>query len=173
MKNEIAAVTSINNVCHGLWREGALLLRCLSRSVMSVTSVGVQIFTLNTSILLSVRVSQKYERQAGKFNSLFESLIYILLKIQRTGTKTKIFSEQDQDQNVLFLIGTATKIFLTGTGTKICFWRDRDRDLKLFPAGTRIFFSPGPERNFFSHRDRDQKWLVPLMSNWNTRSWLP
>jgi hypothetical protein len=69
------------------------------------------------------------------------------------GTSTKIFSEQDRDQNVFFWAGTVTKIFLTETGTKMCFWKDRDRDLKLFPAGTgtetKIFFSPGPGRIFF------------------------
>jgi hypothetical protein len=47
-----------------------------------------------------------------------------------------------------------------GTRTKIFFYRDRD--------GTKICFSPGPGRNFFSHRDRNQKWLVPLMSNSKT-----
>ncbi len=38
-------------------------------------------------------------------------------------------------------------------------FRDEQSGTDLGPdgAGTKIFFSPEPGRNFFSHRDRDQK----------------
>ncbi len=65
-----------------------------------------------------------------------------------TRTSTKIFSEQDKDQNVFFGPRPWAKYFWLGPSPKICFWRDRDQDLKLFSAG------PGPK--FFSRRDRGQ-----------------
>jgi hypothetical protein len=45
--------------------------------------------------------------------------------------------------------GPGPKFFFDWGRPKICFWRDRDRDLKLFPAGTgtKIFSPPGPDRD--------------------------
>ncbi len=63
-----------------------------------------------------------------------------------TRTSTKIFSEQNRDQSVFFWTGTMTKIFF-----------DWDRHQNLFLKG--------PRPKTFSRRDRDQKWLVPLMSS--------
>jgi hypothetical protein len=75
-----------------------------------------------------------------------------------TRTSTKIFSEQDRDQNI-FDWDRHQNLFLKGPGPRPKTFSCRDRDQN--------FFSPGPGPIFFSHRDRDrdQKLLVPLMSS--------
>jgi hypothetical protein len=69
--------------------------------------------------------------------------------------------------------------FWPGPGPGPNFFLDRDRDQIFFLTGTGTepgpkFFWLGPAPKFFfrwdrdeifSHRDRDQKWLVPLMSS--------
>ena len=69
MKHKLAAVRTINNVCYVC---DGLLLECLSR--LEGGGGGLQISTLNTSRLLSVRVSQNSARgfflQYGNLASL-------------------------------------------------------------------------------------------------------
>jgi hypothetical protein len=97
----------------------------------------------------------------------------------------KFFFDRDRVQN-FFWLGPASKFFLNRTGTKMFFLgRDRDQNIfdwdrhqNLFLKGPgprpktsfrrdwdQNFFLPGPGPKFFFHRDRDQKWLVPLISN--------
>ncbi len=80
------------------------------------------------------------------------------------GPGPKIFFYRDQN---FFSLGPAPKFFLNRTRTKM-FFLDRDRNQNIFDWNRQPkFVSEGTGTktlNFFRRdRDRDQKWLVPLM----------
>ncbi len=85
-----------------------------------------------------------------------------------TGTKFLFLTGTGTSTKMFFWLGPASKFFLNRTGIEMFFLgRNRHQNIFDWDRHQNLFLKgPGPRPKTSFRRDRDQKWLVPLMSNY-------